>query len=187
MASTSDADLTAADLREVVAQFRRITPQFPTDPHEQLRMAVEAVFASWNGRRAVDYRTAAKIPHDLGTAVNVQAMVFGNLGDRSATGVAMTRSGATGAPGLEGDFLINAQGEDVVSGTRATRPIHDLGAGPPRGLRAAPRNRRQAGDAVPRHAGHRVHRRRRPPVAAADPRRQTDRRRGRPDRRRPGR
>ena len=89
-------------------------------------MAVEAVFSSWNGRRAVDYRTAAKIPHDLGTAVNVQAMVFGNLGDRSATGVAMTRSGATGEPGLEGDFLINAQGEDVVSGTRATRPIQDL-------------------------------------------------------------
>ncbi len=123
---TSDADLTAADLREVVARFRRLTPQFPTDPHEQLRMAVEAVFASWNGRRAIDYRTAAKIPHDLGTAVNVQAMVFGNLGDRSATGVAMTRSGATGAPGLEGDFLVDAQGEDVVSGTRATRPIQEL-------------------------------------------------------------
>ncbi|HEU5486748.1 MAG TPA: pyruvate, phosphate dikinase [Microlunatus sp.] len=123
---TSDADLTEADLRDVVARFRDITPQFPTDPYEQLRMAVEAVFASWNGRRAVDYRTAAKIPHDLGTAVNVQAMVFGNLGDRSATGVAMTRSGATGEPGLEGDFLINAQGEDVVSGTRATRPIEDL-------------------------------------------------------------
>ena len=123
----SDAELTAADLRDVVRQFRDITPQFPVDPHEQLRMAVEAVFSSWNGRRAVDYRTAAKIPHDLGTAVNIQAMVFGNLGDRSATGVAMTRSGATGEPGLEGDFLVNAQGEDVVSGTRATRPIQDLG------------------------------------------------------------
>jgi pyruvate,orthophosphate dikinase len=124
----SDAELTAADLRDVVRQFRDIAPRFPVDPHEQLRMAIEAVFSSWNGRRAVDYRTAAHIPHDLGTAVNIQAMVFGNLGERSATGVAMTRSGATGEPGLEGDFLINAQGEDVVSGTRATRPIEDLGA-----------------------------------------------------------
>ena len=89
-------------------------------------MAIEAVFASWNGKRAVDYRNAAGIAHDLGTAVNIQAMVFGNLGEHSATGVAMTRSGATGEPGLEGDYLINAQGEDVVAGTRADRPLETL-------------------------------------------------------------
>ncbi len=123
----TDAELTAADLRQVVARFREISPRFPTDPYEQLQLAIEAVFRSWNGRRAIDYRNAAGIAHDLGTAVNVQAMVFGNLGAQSATGVAMTRSGATGAPGLEGDFLLNAQGEDVVSGTRATLPIQSLG------------------------------------------------------------
>ncbi len=123
---SSDAELTADDLRSIVARFRDIASQFPTDPYDQLRMAIEAVFSSWNGKRAIDYRNAAGIPHDLGTAVNVQAMVFGNLGDRSATGVTMTRSGATGRPGLEGDFLINAQGEDVVSGTRATRSLQML-------------------------------------------------------------
>jgi pyruvate,orthophosphate dikinase len=122
----SDADLTAEDLRAIVDRFREIAPQFPLDPFEQLRMAVEAVFSSWNGRRAIDYRTAAGIPHDLGTAVNVQAMVFGNLSGRSATGVAMTRSGATGAPGIEGDWLPGAQGEDVVAGIRATQPIEAL-------------------------------------------------------------
>ncbi|WP_425562539.1 pyruvate, phosphate dikinase [Microlunatus ginsengisoli] len=123
---TSDADLSADELRTVVARFRDLAAGFPTDPAEQLRMAIEAVFSSWNGRRAVDYRNAAGIAHDLGTAVNIQAMVFGNLGEHSATGVCMTRSGATGLPGLEGDFLVNAQGEDVVSGTRATRPIEAL-------------------------------------------------------------
>jgi pyruvate,orthophosphate dikinase len=123
----SDADLTARDLREIVDKFRAIAVRFPSDPSEQLRMAIEAVFTSWNGRRAVDYRNAAGIPHDLGTAVNVQTMVFGNLGERSATGVCMSRSGATGAPGLEGDYLINAQGEDVVSGTRATLSLDSLG------------------------------------------------------------
>jgi pyruvate,orthophosphate dikinase len=122
----SDADLTAEDLRGIVARFSDIARRFPTDPFEQLRMAIEAVFSSWNGKRAVDYRNAAGIPHDLGTAVNVQTMVFGNLGERSATGVTMSRSGATGAPGLEGDYLINAQGEDVVSGTRATLPLDAL-------------------------------------------------------------
>ena len=122
----SDADLTADDLRDIVGKFRDIAAAFPDDPLQQLRMAIEAVFTSWNGRRAVDYRNAAGIAHGLGTAVNVQTMVFGNLGERSATGVAMSRSGATGAPGLEGDYLINAQGEDVVSGTRTTLPLDTL-------------------------------------------------------------
>jgi pyruvate, orthophosphate dikinase len=130
----SDADLSVDDLRSVVARFRDIAVRFPSDPTEQLRMAIEAVFASWNGKRAVDYRNAAGIPHDLGTAVNVQAMVFGNLGEHSATGVTMTRSGATGQPGLEGDYLINAQGEDVVSGTRATRPLESLAEAMPQAL-----------------------------------------------------
>ena len=122
----SDAQLPAADLRAIVDRFKGIAVRFPEDPYEQLRMAIEAVFSSWQGKRAVDYRNAAGIPHDLGTAVNVQAMVFGNLGAQSATGVAMSRSGATGAPGLEGDFLINAQGEDVVSGTRPTKSLDTL-------------------------------------------------------------
>ncbi len=123
----TDAELTVEDLQGVVTRFKAIAPRFPSDPIEQLRLAVEAVFSSWNGKRAVDYRNAAHIPHDLGTAVNVQTMVFGNLGEDSATGVAMTRSGATGLPGLEGDYLMNAQGEDVVSGTRATQPVEGLG------------------------------------------------------------
>ena len=127
----SDAELTADDLRAVIAAFRNIvevhgSAPFPTDPYEQLRLAVAAVFESWWGKRAHDYREAATIPHDLGTAVNVVAMVFGNLGNDSATGVAMSRDATTGVPQLEGDYLINAQGEDVVAGIRPTRPIEHL-------------------------------------------------------------
>src|SRR5690606_8431645 len=99
---------------------------FPEDPLEQLRLATEAVFRSWNGRRAVDYRNAAGIAHNLGTAVNIQTMVFGNLGKHSATGVAMSRNASTGEPELEGDFLMNAQGEDVVAGIRITEPLSQL-------------------------------------------------------------
>src|SRR5574340_1377947 len=127
----SDTDLTAEDLKELTAKFKKVVLRekgfdFPTDPMEQLKLAAEAVFKSWNGKRAVDYRNAAKIPHDLGTAVNICTMVFGNLGDDSATGVAMTRSGATGEPHIEGDYLINAQGEDVVAGIRNTQKIQHL-------------------------------------------------------------
>lgn len=127
----TDAELGADDLRSVIDSFRTIvdrlgTAPFPTDPYEQLRMAVEAVFESWRSKRAHDYRTAAGIPHDLGTAVNVVSMVFGNMGDDSATGVAMSRDATTGEPHLEGDYLINAQGEDVVAGIRATNPIDQL-------------------------------------------------------------
>jgi pyruvate, orthophosphate dikinase len=86
-------------------------------------MATEAVFKSWNGKRAVDYRNAAGIAHDLGTAVNIVTMVFGNMGDDSATGVAMTRNGTTGEKRIEGDYLTNAQGEDVVAGIRMTKDI----------------------------------------------------------------
>ncbi|MBP9144525.1 MAG: pyruvate, phosphate dikinase [Thermoanaerobaculia bacterium] len=129
----SDSDLGADDWRRVTAEFKAIIERrtgrpFPQDPREQIRLATEAVFRSWNGRRAVDYRNAARIAHDLGTAVNICTMVFGNLGNDSATGVAMTRSGATGAPGIEGDYLTNAQGEDVVAGVRLTKPIEELRA-----------------------------------------------------------
>ncbi|MGE4190811.1 MAG: PEP/pyruvate-binding domain-containing protein, partial [Thermoanaerobaculia bacterium] len=127
----NDSDLDAAAWRDVTARFleifRRETGEpFPQEARRQIRLAVEAVFRSWNGRRAVDYRNAAKIPHDLGTAVNICTMVFGNLGDGSATGVAMTRSGATGENQIEGDYLTNAQGEDVVAGIRSTKPIEQL-------------------------------------------------------------
>ena len=127
----TDADLNAKAWQAVTLRFKEIIRSytgrnFPTDPIEQLQQATEAVFKSWNGKRAIDYRNAAGIDHDLGTAVNIQTMVFGNVGDDSATGVFMSRNATTGAPVLEGDYLINAQGEDVVAGTRATLPIRQL-------------------------------------------------------------
>jgi len=127
----NDADLGAEDWKAITARFREITltytgKEFPTDPYEQLKQATEAVFKSWNGKRANDYRNAAGIAHDLGTAVNIQTMVFGNISDNSATGVFMSRNATTGEPALEGDYLINAQGEDVVSGTRQTLHIGQL-------------------------------------------------------------
>jgi pyruvate,orthophosphate dikinase len=122
----NDAELPPAALREVVERFKALAPDFPQDPAEQLRLATEAVFKSWNGKRAIDYRNAAKIAHDLGTAVNIQTMVFGNMGNSSATGVAMTRNATTGEDHIEGDFLINAQGEDVVAGIRPTKGMDDM-------------------------------------------------------------
>ncbi len=126
-----DTELTVAELRELVERFKALLADatdatFPQDPHEQLRAAVSAVFGSWLGERAVSYRRINRIPDDWGTAVNVQQMVFGNLGDTSATGVAFSRDEITGAPEPSGDFLVNAQGEDVVSGTRNTRPLGEL-------------------------------------------------------------
>jgi pyruvate, orthophosphate dikinase len=122
--------LTADQLADVAAAHREtITAAghvLPEDPQLQLRLAIEAVFRSWNGDRARAYRRVEGIPDDLGTAVNVQMMVFGNLGDRSATGVAFTRDPATGEPVPYGDFLIGAQGEDVVAGTRHVHPLADL-------------------------------------------------------------
>ena len=127
----SDSDLGVEDFKAIVEKFKAIIEDetgqpFPQDPKDQLMMAVEAVFKSWNGKRAIDYRNAAKIPHDLGTAVNVQTMVFGNMGSASGTGVAMSRNATTGEPHLEGDYLMNAQGEDVVAGIRITDPIAKL-------------------------------------------------------------
>ena len=128
---TNDSELNEEDWKAVGERFKDIFRRynridFPTDPYEQLRLATEAVFKSWNGKRAVDYRNAAKIPHDLGTAVNIQTMVFGNMGNGSATGVAMTRNATTGEKKIEGDYLINAQGEDVVAGIRATDPVEKM-------------------------------------------------------------
>ena len=100
--------------------------EFPQDPYQQLRLATEAVFRSWNGKRAVDYRNAAGIRHDLGTAVNIQTMVFGNMGWESGTGVAFTRNPSTGENLMYGDYLLNAQGEDVVAGIRNTKKISEL-------------------------------------------------------------
>ncbi|MCI8451938.1 pyruvate, phosphate dikinase [Enterorhabdus sp. P55] len=139
----SDTDLTADDLQELVGEFKRIfsenvpaadypslvvdgVVQFPQDPMVQLQLAIEAVFGSWNNPRAVLYRKKNKIADDLGTAVNVQSMVFGNKGNTSATGVAFTRNPANGDKEFYGDYLVNAQGEDVVAGIRNTSPIAEL-------------------------------------------------------------
>ncbi|NNC79540.1 MAG: pyruvate, phosphate dikinase [Acidimicrobiales bacterium] len=127
----NDSELSADVIKELVTDFKGMVAvhsrkEFPTDPMEQLRHSVEAVFKSWNSKRAQDYRAASKIPDTLGTAVNVMAMVFGNSGEDSGTGVAMSRDGKTGEPALEGDYLMNAQGEDVVAGNRPTRPIEEL-------------------------------------------------------------
>jgi hypothetical protein len=127
---TQDTDVPADALRELVGEFKQIVRDFgkafPDDPYQQLEMAIEAVFRSWNNERAVIYREREKIPHDLGTACNVQAMVFGNMGDDSGTGVAFTRDPSTGARELYGEFLPNAQGEDVVAGVRTPLPLSAL-------------------------------------------------------------
>jgi len=127
----SDTDLDASALQEVMARYKTIVREhtgedFPTDPYEQLRRAIMAVFQSWNGRRAIDYRRRNRIADSLGTAVNVQTMVFGNMGTDSGTGVAFTRNPSTGEKRLYGEFLMNAQGEDVVAGIRTPEPISAL-------------------------------------------------------------
>jgi pyruvate,orthophosphate dikinase len=127
----NDLDLDATDLRNLVDEFKKIFSEhtgrdFPQEPREQLDLAVRAVFDSWNADRAILYRRQERIPADLGTAVNVVAMVFGNLGADSGTGVAFTRDPATGEQGVYGDYLANAQGEDVVAGIRNTVPLQDL-------------------------------------------------------------
>jgi pyruvate,orthophosphate dikinase len=129
--TSNDLDLDAGDLRELVGTFKNIVREhsgrdFPQEPREQMDMAVEAVFNSWNADRAILYRRQERIPTDLGTAVNIVAMVFGNLGMDSGTGVAFTRDPGSGQPGVYGDYLQNAQGEDVVAGIRNTVPLQDL-------------------------------------------------------------
>jgi pyruvate,orthophosphate dikinase len=123
-----DVDLTTDQLKELVGQYKAIVRQdknidFPQQPIEQLRLATEAVFKSWNGKRAVDYRNHEKIPHDLGTAVSIVTMVFGNMGNTSGTGVAFTRDPSTGEKKVYGEYLLNAQGEDVVAGIRTPKKV----------------------------------------------------------------
>jgi pyruvate,orthophosphate dikinase len=135
--AATDVDLEAADLRELVEDYKKVYREhtgddFPQGPHEQLHEAVQAVFASWNTARADLYRRQEHIPSDLGTAVNVMAMVYGNLGADSGTGVAFTRDPATGARGVYGDYLPNAQGEDVVAGIRNALPLQELAVLDPR-------------------------------------------------------
>ena len=126
-----DTDLTAEDLKAIIADYKKLVEKksgrpFPQDAREQLAMARDAVFRSWNGKRAITYRRMNQIPDNLGTAVNVQTMVFGNLGDTSATGVGFTRNPSTGEKAFYGEFLINAQGEDVVAGIRTPLDISEL-------------------------------------------------------------
>ena len=128
---TQDTDLDAAALRDLTTEFKKIVREsagreFPSDPQEQLDLAIKAVFASWFGKRARDYRDYHNIAHDLGTAVNVVTMVFGNMGDDSGTGVAFTRDPNTGEKVLFGEYLTNAQGEDVVAGIRTPQPISHM-------------------------------------------------------------
>ncbi len=127
----SDVDLDAEDLRALVETYKQIVRdqagrEFPQEPREQMDLAIRAVFDSWNTERAELYRRQERIPHDLGTAVNICSMVFGNLGPDSGTGVAFTRDPASGSQGVYGDYLVNAQGEDVVAGIRNTVPLQDL-------------------------------------------------------------
>ncbi len=126
-----DTDLDAGDMKEIIGRFKavykdKMGAEFPQDPKVQLMEAVKAVFRSWDNERAIVYRRMNDIPGDWGTAVNVQAMVFGNMGDTSGTGVAFTRNPSTGAKGIYGEYLINAQGEDVVAGIRTPQPITRL-------------------------------------------------------------
>ena len=187
---TLDTDLDADDWEELVgalqssASSEETGKAFPQDPQAQLWGAIGAVFGSWMNQRAITYRRLHGIPESWGTAVNVQAMVFGNMGETSATGVAFTRNPSTGEKKLYGEFLINAQGEDVVAGIRTPQEITEaarqeagsdkpsMEAALPRGLRRAHAHLRRAREALPRHAGPRVHGRAGQAVDAADAQRQ---------------
>ena len=192
---TLDTDLTGDDWVELVGKYKEAVARetgkdFPQDPHEQLWGAIGAVFSSWMNARAVTYRRLHDIPESWGTAVNVQAMVFGNMGETSATGVAFTRNPSTGESKLYGEFLINAQGEDVVAGIRTPQDITEEarqgirlrqavdGNRDAGGVQGADAHLHDARKALPRHAGHGVHGRAGQIVDAADPRRQAHRESG---------
>ena len=198
----NDTDLNVDDLQELVGEFRalirsRVGRDIPQDPREQLWMAIGAVFDSWHNDRAITYRNINNIPGDWGTAVTVQSMVFGNLGDDCATGVAFTRDPGTGEKGIYGEFLPNAQGEDVVAGIRTGRQIslkagramggargnqrggacgalRDARGKLPGGLQAVPENLGAARKTFSRHAGHGIYDRAQSAVHAADAQRQAD-------------
>ena len=157
-----DTGLDAEDLRDLTASFERIFTEetgeeFPADPRSQLEQAIDAVFDSWQGERAVTYRRLNRIPDEWGTAVNVQQMVFGNKGQTSGSGVAFSRDERTGAPQPSGDFLVNAQGEDVVAGTRNPQDLGELGGADAGAARRPAGDPRPAGTPLRRHAGRRVH------------------------------
>ena len=198
---TLDTDLDADDWAAIIDRYKERVEEesgkpFPQDPHAQLWGAIGAVFGSWMNQRAITYRRLHGIPESWGTAVNVQAMVFGNMGETSATGVAFTRNPSTGEKKLYGEFLINAQGEDVVAGIRTPQEITEAGAqgsrlrqavdgsGDAGRLRRAQAHPRRAGAALPRHAGPRIHRRAGQAVDAADAQRQAHRQGGAAHRRR---
>ncbi len=191
-----DTELKAEDWVEIVARFKALVETelgkpFPQDLHEQLWGAIAAVFGSWQNARAIAYRRLHDIPDDWGTAVTIQAMVFGNMGDRSATGVVFTRNPSTGANELYGEFLVNAQGEDVVAGLRTPQALTEAARGGtgdeqpslealmPDVFADAESGLRQARSAFPRHPGHRVHRAGRQALHAANPLRASARRKPR--------
>ena len=186
-----DTDLTADDLKELVKRYKAVYTKhvgepFPQDPKDQLWKAIMAVFNSWMGNKAVQYRRIERITGLKGTAVNVQAMVFGNTGNNSGTGVAFTRDPNTGEDEFFGDYLINAQGEDVVAGIRTPEPITQLHTEMPKVYRAADGHPQEARVPLQGDAGHRVHRRGRHALHAPDPDRQADRVGRGADRRRDG-
>ena len=168
---TEDTALTAQDWKRVADAYKDMVAQetgkpFPQDPQEQLWGAVGAVFGSWMNHRAITYRRLHDIPAEWGTAVNVQAMVYGNMGDDCATGVCFTRDPSTGENAFYGEYLVNAQGEDVVAGIRTPQPVSKAqrqagrdadGSGDAGGLCRAAAGARDAGEALPRHAGPGVH------------------------------
>ena len=173
--------------REFKAEIKkRAGHRLPRRSVRAARGAIKAVFRSWKNDRANVYRRLNGIPAEWGTAVNVQAMVFGNMGDDSATGVCFTRDPASGENVFYGEYLVNAQGEDVVAGIRTPQKIEELGKVLPEGLQGAARHPQEAREALPRHAGHRVHHRERQALHAADPQRQAHRLRRRAHRRRDG-
>ena len=186
-ASTSaknDTDVPLEGMVQLCEEYKKVFKKhfgkpFPQDPIKQLELAIEAVFKSWMQPRAVTYRQVENITGLLGTAVNVQSMVFGNMGDDSGTGVAFTRDPATGENKFYGEFLVNAQGEDVVAGIRTPLPVAEMPKWNKQVSQAAARDQGQARTALPRRAGHRVHDRKGHAVHAADPQRQADRRRRR--------
>ena len=160
---TQDVELTAEDLKELAGQFKaeyksKIGQDFPTDPKEQLMGAIKAVFRSWDNPRANVYRRDNDIPYSWGTAVNVQSMAFGNMGDDCGTGVAFTRNPATGEKKLFGEFLTNAQGEDVVAGVRTPMPIAEMAEKFPEAFAAVRGRLQDPGGPLSGYAGHGVHR-----------------------------
>ena len=188
---TEDTALSPEHWQQVVTEYKEMVhtdlgKPFPQDPAEQLWGAIGAVFGSWMNPRANTYRRLHDIPASWGTAVNVQAMVFGNMGADCATGVCFTRDPSTGEDVFYGEFLVNAQGEDVVAGIRTPQPLVQAarqgrrslhGGGPARRLRGPGARPHHARDALQGHAGHRVHGAAAEALHAADPQRQTHRRR----------